>query len=373
MGQACTRSAPKDAQWKAIEDQLKKERKHNRNKIKLLVLGTSASGKSTVVKQVRMRYGAEFSPFEKENFKTIIQVNIFLGTKLLVEKAEKLNIKIARKNKKAGRLICDSNLFAPGEVKPLLEACKQLWTDTGIRKAYSNNEKEVMIAHYKHWMDDVINPLMNDKDWVPSDDDIVYCRQRTTGIVETGFHHKKFDWLLVDVGGQKTERRKWIHCFEGMNSVLYVAAADAWDSPSQDSVGLTKMQESLQVWREVVHSPYFENTSIILFLNKIDLVESKLQNCKLADTFPDYQGNSTDDALQYIEDKYLALVDDRERDISNIYVHYTCAVDKEQIRVVFEIVMESIFRDRLRHAGLVGDFSVPSTRSMRTASTGATF
>jgi len=34
---------------------------------------------------------------------------------------------------------------------------------------------------------------------------------------------------MVDVGGQRSERRKWIHCFEGVTSVLFLVAISEYD------------------------------------------------------------------------------------------------------------------------------------------------
>ncbi len=46
-------------------------------------------------------------------------------------------------------------------------------------------------------------------DWIPTDQDILRSRQRTTGIVETDFTVDGINFRLVDVGGQRTERKKW--------------------------------------------------------------------------------------------------------------------------------------------------------------------
>jgi hypothetical protein len=62
---------------------------------------------------------------------------------------------------------------------------------------------------------------------------------------------QKFLWTLVDVGGQRVERRKWIHSQQGLNGVLYFAALDDYDVPSDESEDQTRMKDSLDVWSEV--------------------------------------------------------------------------------------------------------------------------
>lgn len=64
----------------------------------------------------------------------------------------------------------------------------------------------------------------------PTMQDIVHCRARTVGISETLFHiNKNQDLLLVDVGGQRSERRKWIHCFQGVTGILFLVSLSGYD------------------------------------------------------------------------------------------------------------------------------------------------
>ena len=50
------------------------------------------------------------------------------------------------------------------------------------------------------------------------------------------------------------------------------------------------MRESLALFEAIVGYPWFKKSSIILFLNKKDLLEEKIMYSNLADYFPDYTG-----------------------------------------------------------------------------------
>lgn len=63
----------------------------------------------------------------------------------------------------------------------------------------------------------------------PTEQDIVQCRARTIGITETTFQLKDHEMLMVDVGGQKSERRKWIHCFQDVTSILFLVSLSGYD------------------------------------------------------------------------------------------------------------------------------------------------
>jgi hypothetical protein len=42
-------------------------------------------------------------------------------------------------------------------------------------------------------------------------------------------HGPLFLFRMVDVGGQRSERRKWIHCFENVTSIMFLAALSEYD------------------------------------------------------------------------------------------------------------------------------------------------
>ena len=65
--------------------------------------------------------------------------------------------------------------------------------------------------------------------YLPSDQDILRTRLRTTGISETVFSVDHWTYRMVDVGGQRSERKKWIHAFDNVNVVLFVVAISGYD------------------------------------------------------------------------------------------------------------------------------------------------
>ena len=68
-----------------------------------------------------------------------------------------------------------------------------------------------------------------DPAYQPNEQDIVHTRARTIGITETVFHLRDHEMLMVDVGGQKSERRKWIHCFQDVTSILFLVSLSGYD------------------------------------------------------------------------------------------------------------------------------------------------
>jgi len=64
---------------------------------------------------------------------------------------------------------------------------------------------------------------IGEANYVPTEQDVLLSRVRTTGVVEVKFKLKSSDFRVFDVGGQRSERRKWIHCFEvGLERLYWI-------------------------------------------------------------------------------------------------------------------------------------------------------
>jgi hypothetical protein len=130
--------------------------------------------------------------------------------------------------------------------------------------------------------------------YIPSVEDILLSRVRTTGIVEEKFRIGQNMVVVVDVGGQRNERKKWIHCFEGVNAVIFVSELSTYDQmlfedsstnrmvsvhdePTVTISRLALQVESIRLFDEICNSRWFTTSEMILFLNKRDLFEEKIR------------------------------------------------------------------------------------------------
>jgi len=95
---------------------------------------------------------------------------------------------------------------------------------------------------------------------------------------------------MFDVGGQRSERKKWIHCFENVTTILFLVAISEYDQLLFEDETVNRMQEALTLFDSICNSRWFVKTSIILFLNKIDRFKEKLPVSPMQNYFPDYEG-----------------------------------------------------------------------------------
>ena len=152
---------------------------------------------------------------------------------------------------------------------------------------------------------------------------------------------------MVDVGGQRSERRKWIHCFENVTSIIFLVALSEYDQ-------INRMEESKSLFKTIITYPWFQHSSVILILNKKDLLEEKIMHSHLEDYFPEYDGPLRDAiaAREFILRMFVDLNPDTEK---TIYSHFTCATnaDAENIRFVFAAVKDSILQQNRKEYKLV--------------------
>jgi GTPase SAR1 family protein len=96
---------------------------------------------------------------------------------------------------------------------------------------------------------------------------------------------------MIDVGGQRAERRKWIHYFEDVKIVLFCVALSEYDQELLEDEGRNRMKESVAVFSEMANNTWFQNTPFVLFLNKTDLFKEKIERVDLKSCWPEYTGN----------------------------------------------------------------------------------
>lgn len=88
-------------------------------------------------------------------------------------------------------------------------------------------------------LDDLFSP-----NYMPSDQDILRSRLKTTGITESVFDLGSLTYRMFDVGGQRSERKKWIHCFENVTALLFLVAISGYDQclvEDKDAVSIKEL------------------------------------------------------------------------------------------------------------------------------------
>lgn len=349
MGNSCGtgNSGDGDSKNKEINIMLRDEKKRMESEVKLLLLGAGESGKSTVAKQMKIIHLKGFTREECLTYKSIINNNVISSMKVLIHAANERNLPISNRDV-SDRFVNDPGYFNGNMTPSIAGDVKKLWHDQGIQAAFNRSSEFQLNDSAKYYFEAV--ERLAAEDYIPTEQDVLRSRAKTTGIIETEFTVEKTHFKMVDVGGQRSERKKWMHCFQDVTAVIFCVAASEYDLTLYEDDQTNRMHESIKLFKEICNSKWFIDTSMILFLNKKDLFEEKIKKVDLKVCFPEYNGGcNVDNATNFIKDKFLQQNDNPKK---HIYIHLTCATDTNNIQVVFAAAKDIILHHILDESGL---------------------
>ncbi|KAJ6243004.1 guanine nucleotide-binding protein g(o) subunit alpha [Anaeramoeba flamelloides] len=333
-----------------IDKMLRDDFMNTDNELKLLLLGPGESGKSTFLKQINLIHNDAYkNKKDREKFKEVIYGNILDSIQSLIEASTQFDLELNEENKKIATELSKLNPTTYVLNENDLEKVQKVWGDKGIQSAYERQSEFHLIDCAKIFLDSAERIL--DPEYIPTVEDIIHSRTRTTGIFDIGFSYDNLKFRLWDVGGQRNERRKWIHCFQDVTSVLFVTSLSEYDQKLFEDSSVSRIKESLLLFDEICNSRWFSETSIILFFNKDDLFREKIKKVDLNVCFEDYEGGCDyEDALEYIKNKYTSGL---ENESQQIYSYTTCATDTENVRKVFVAIKDTILESQAKDMGYV--------------------
>ncbi|CAI2355082.1 unnamed protein product [Caenorhabditis sp. 36 PRJEB53466] len=356
MGNCDSRDiAEQTKQNKKINAELATAKKDDESVIKLLLLGAGESGKSTVLKQMKIIHDDGFSQEESIEKRNVVCANTIQAMGALLDGMKQLRVDFSNRmcnahEKLIRETLTDKTEFAPFN-DAMYTALVDLWADKGVQSVYEQRELFYLHDSAKYFFDSI--DRMNAVGYVPTENDILHTRIPTMGVIEVRFKMKGKVFRVFDVGGQRSQRKKWIHCFDDAKALIYVASLSEFDQVLLEDNTTNRMLESIQLFKQVVNNKYFVNTSVILFLNKKDIFEEKIVTKKrsLSIAFDAYTGPAEDmeAAIQFVEKKYKGVSDNKEK---NIYCHQTCATDTQQVQYVLDAVLDTILSSKLKGCGL---------------------
>ncbi|KAJ8587682.1 guanine nucleotide binding protein, alpha subunit [Rhizopogon salebrosus TDB-379] len=336
----------------AIDRQIEEDSRKFRKECKILLLGSGESGKSTIVKQMKIIHQNGFTTEELMTFRPIIYRNTIDSAQAIVIQMRNMNVECETP---ANRLCADRIIEYRVESTPnfifsadIAQAIHDMWQDPVIPKVMDRSSEFYLMDSASYFFTEVLR--IGTPDYTPTENDVLRARAKTTGITETRFNMGQLSIHMFDVGGQRSERKKWIHCFESVTSIIFCTALSEYDQVLLEEKNQNRMAESLILFESVINSRWFLRTSIILFLNKIDVFKNKLPKVPIEKYFPEYTGGADiNKAAKYILWKFMQA----NRARLSVYPHLTQATDTTNIRLVFAAVKETILQNALKDSGIL--------------------
>lgn len=364
----CSSKSEEDIKSKQIDAMMRREKEADDEITKLLLLGAGESGKSTLFKQMKINFTKEkgYTKSEKAGYISVVHNNIVFNMQQLVKGARNVSpCSDAELEKQILELDPKSSVIDAG----VADLLKTAWNDSGIADSWNHRsgiQVQDALAYYMAKIDEIAS-----SEYEPDNQDILRTRVRTSGIVEENFVINGTKVSMYDVGGQRSERRKWMHKFEDVTAVIYVVAISEYDQLVFEDNTTNRQQESLQLFEKVYNSEFFRELSFILFLNKEDLFKEKLpvfpfrvaegpnqRNVDFKGPYcvegqpsgtpgtPEFE-ECVEAAEAYIKGLYLNLNNRK----AQLYVHITNATNTENINKIMTSVRDMVLRQNLQKTG----------------------
>ncbi|KAJ5076642.1 g protein alpha i subunit [Anaeramoeba ignava] len=340
----------KNKRTQIIEEQLRTDSLKKSQQIKVIVLGAGDSGKTTLLKQMKIVFQGGIPEHDKKFFRDTIRANIINNMLTLLRAAEDLDVHLSEENEKIAQFFFSSFI---GDSDSLTETARdqvyQLWSDSQLKQVFEERSKFQIADQAGYFFDEV--KRIADPDYIPTNQDILNCRIPTTGVNVVEFHLNNYHWQVVDVGGQRSERRKWIHHFDDVSVIIFVVALSEYNQRLFEDVSVNRMHESLSLFNKTTNSEYFRSKNCIILFNKLDLFARKIKEVPLNQYFPEYHGdNNVESGKEFFKQKFLTIGSNHQR---HIFAHFTCAIDTEGMKLVLESVNLCIIENFLKDQGFV--------------------
>ncbi|CAI2336151.1 unnamed protein product [Caenorhabditis sp. 36 PRJEB53466] len=351
-----------------INRQLEKDRIAMKGTLKILLLGGPECGKSTIFKQMRIIHLNGFSDLDYVNFRYLIYSNIMQAMDQLLEAAEQLSFPpddspVIRRS--LNHYKSYKGQYRNSEVelnRDLASSLNKLYNAEFIKSVLNRKNEIDLLDSATYFLDDLERIAAHD--YKPTQMDVLKARVPTTGITEIEFPFREANLRMVDVGGQRSEQRKWIHCFDNVNGVLFIAAISGYnlfvdDEENRAEDGTpgrkNRLRYSMELFKRIAnHQCFSKKTAIILFLNKIDIFKEKITKYSLDRCFKNYKGpQSLEPAAKYVADRFSRLVSADIQHEKPMYSHFTNATDTRNIDRVFDSCMDVVFKISMEKVGFM--------------------
>ncbi|KAG8215659.1 G-protein alpha subunit [Butyriboletus roseoflavus] len=245
----------------------------------------------------------------------------------------------------------------PSDPTPLLEALAPdihaLWTDPAVQALLKR--KGVHMEHSAgFFLNDIIR--IGKPGWTPGIDDIVRARLKTVGVEEHRFAvEESSEWYIYDVGGSRGSRHRWVPYFDDVQAIIFLAPL-VFNQVLDEDKRINRLEDSVGLWKKVCASPLLAHANIILFLNKMDILESTLKSGVRVQTYvPSYGSNSNEPehVVKYFREKFRAYHGRLSPKQRAFFCHETSAIDTKATQSVLSGVREGILRGHLEKINVI--------------------
>ncbi|KAJ3366572.1 Guanine nucleotide-binding protein alpha-2 subunit [Kappamyces sp. JEL0680] len=336
-----------------IEQYLKSEReayeKYKREP-KLLLLGSSDCGKSTLLKQLRILHGGGFTPKEKDVGRVRIINGVFAACSALLDLSMAEIYEISRKYRPLKEFAEEWKEFDMEITGDIVDLITALWQEPIVVEIV--DKQLVSLPDTLPYFMNSISRIFS-SGFVPTDLDLLNLRVVTQAITTTTIPLEENTLHVIDVSGLSHHRQQWFSYFDFVHCVIYVTSLASYNQTMVENPNENRMIDSLVLFGDVANHPLICKKSFVLFLNKKDLFEQKIRVKKIpiAGSFPNYKGKpgSVSQGIMYFDKKFREC----RNEPTGMVTHVTCCTDTTTMSVIISSVLDALIQNVLKGQGFI--------------------
>ncbi|TFL00909.1 guanine nucleotide binding protein, alpha subunit [Pterulicium gracile] len=198
----------------------------------------------------------------------------------------------------------------------------------------------------------------------PSDDDVLKARLKTVGVSEYKFEMEVAagrdagtEWRIIDVGGSRSQvSRAWVPFFEDVDAIVFLAPISAFDQVLSEDRTVNRLEDSVLLWKAVCSNKLLANVELVLFLNKCDILDTKLKSgirlAKYVRTYGERE-NDLESVTKYLKGKFSAIHREYSPNPRKFYVFATSVTDTTTTGGIIASVRDIVVRRHLSQSKLL--------------------
>ncbi|KAJ3513146.1 hypothetical protein NLJ89_g3115 [Agrocybe chaxingu] len=219
-----------------------------------------------------------------------------------------------------------------------------LWRDPVVQQTLK--AAEIALDEQPGFFLDQVQRITSE-DYKPRPEDVLKARVTTIGpeehqiIAENGPDNARY-WTIYDVGGSKTA---WAQFFDDVNIIIFLAPMSGFNQVLAEDESVNRLTDSLRLWQMICSNKVLSNIEFVLFLNKLDILDSKLKSgIQFSSFVTSYvnKPNETKPVAKYLLDVFVSIHQQHSPKRRKLHPHLTCAVDTKATASVIHRIQDLI-------------------------------
>lgn len=321
-------------------------------KTKVLLLGASGSGKTTLLNALQLFTEAERVKLDESYYRTLVWQNALDAVRILLRELDETGtLPAGQRYASALDLLLDpcpdceqDPALNPKHASEVAFAITALRENAEFQVALESRDAYQFHDNSKYYIENLdrfVEQAIHRT--APTNGDVLRTQVTTTGIHKTVLTYGDTQYLLHDFGGERSERKKWIHAFQDVSTVVYPVETTGYRRVLREDRDGDRMHEQFMVWESIVNSFWFKKSNFLVVFTKMDLLDEYLK----LDGFRNWwngegRAPTVEDYLGHLKAKFLELIKwpkSREEQIRE-RVRIVCAnlVDVETHKAAIDVM-----------------------------------